>query len=293
MRPLPGLLPSSLGVLTCILLGSPAAPTATCTSLTRQQLPDTTIGDAGHPSAARSLKKVARARAGDAQSWSCWTRRPASRSQSCGLELSGQTVIEPFISRASQAARGSWWRQGGHHRAPVPDRYSLLPAAGNEGLRRSLHEQAQHSRADCASNSLEREAMPTERGGAPRITGNLPPQRSGCMRQSQVGLSADVPSHNGDASVAGPRRPFRDRVVARAREPRDHSPVSRRGPRDEGAGTGRSRSPAHDRYSFQTRRSTAHISRSVVTRKAGDRAHNASFCPLAAPHDPSFRGEAC
>src|SRR5437868_6285810 len=121
----------------------------------------------------------------------------------CGLELSGQTVIEPFISRASQAARGSWWRQGGHHRAPVPDTYSLLPAAGNEGLRRSLHEQAQHSRADCASNSLEREAMPTERGGAPRITGNLPPQRSGCMRQSQAGLSADVPSHNGDASVAG------------------------------------------------------------------------------------------
>src|SRR5205807_1041747 len=137
-------------------------------------------------------QEVARARAGDAQSWSCWTRRPASRSQSCGLELSGQTVIEPFISRASQAARGSWWRQGGHHRAPVPDTYSLLPAAGNEGLRRSLHEQAQHSRADCASNSLEREAMPTERGGAPRITGNLPPQRSGCMRQSQAGLSADV-----------------------------------------------------------------------------------------------------
>jgi len=58
MRPLPGLLPSSLGVLTCILLGSPAAPTATCTSLTSQQLPDTTIGDAGHPSAARSLKKL-------------------------------------------------------------------------------------------------------------------------------------------------------------------------------------------------------------------------------------------
>src|SRR5437660_11801002 len=52
-------------------------------------------------------QEVARARAGDAQSWSCWTRRPASRSQSCGLELSGQTVIEPFISRASQAARGS------------------------------------------------------------------------------------------------------------------------------------------------------------------------------------------
>src|SRR6267143_6277347 len=63
MGPLPGLLPSSLGVVACILLGSPAAPAATCTSLTSLQLPDTTIDDAGHPSLARSLKKL-HARAG-------------------------------------------------------------------------------------------------------------------------------------------------------------------------------------------------------------------------------------
>ena len=67
--------------------------------------------------------------------------------------------------------------------------------------------------------------------------------------------------------------------------PRDHSPVSRRGPRDEGASTGRGRSSAHDRDSFQTRRSTARISRSVVTRKRAI-GPIMTFCQLALPPPP-------